>query len=260
MIFYFTGTGNTYSVAKEVAAATNEKLINIANAWREKRFSYTLEEGERIGIVYPIHAWAPPTLVKRFIKKLQLNHSKDVYVYSILTCGDEWEGAVEHVKSALKKIGLSLQGDYAVIMPNNYVIGHELDTPETEHQKLSSLKEKIHPIIQDVTAKKVNYQRVKFSVWRSYFVYMLFQMGKLFPLFRANEQCVGCGMCEKACPMKVVHMKQGKDHQVPAWRWGSGCVQCSACINVCPRKAINYLGITKNRRRYFHPEYRKELH
>lgn len=257
MIFYFSGTGNSYCVAKKIATATDERMINIAEAWRKGEFSYTIKEGERMGFIYPIHAWAPPTLVKRFIKKLKLTYGKEVYVYSVLTCGDDWEGAVEHIRSSLKHIGLTLQGDFKVIMPNDYVIGHELDGPELEQKKLTASKETIKVIAQQICNKKINYQVGKYSFYKSYIVYMLFQCSKIITLFHTSDQCVGCGLCEKVCPMKVIRMKQKKGHNVPTW--GRGCVQCNACINACPKKAINYLGITNKRMRYFNSDYKKDL-
>lgn len=84
MIFYISGTGNSYCVAQAMAKQTNERMINVAEAWKKKEFSYAVAEGERIGFIYPIHAWAPPTLLLRFIKKLQLTNSYDAYVYSII--------------------------------------------------------------------------------------------------------------------------------------------------------------------------------
>jgi len=64
-------------------------------------------------------------------------------------------------------------------------------------------------------------------------------------------------MCEKVCPMNVIHMKQKKDGKKPSW--GKGCVQCNACINVCPKKAIDYFGAREKQVWYFHPEYRKVI-
>ncbi|WP_167959312.1 EFR1 family ferrodoxin [Anaerosporobacter faecicola] len=259
MIFYFSGTGNSYCVAKEVAEKTKDQIISIAEAWQNKEFSYAVAEGEKIGFVYPIHAWAPPTIVLRFIKKLQLTNSYDAYTYSILTCGDDWEGAVEKIKRALAHIGLPLQGDFKIIMPDCYVIGGDVNNPEEAKKKLDASKETIQRVIKDIIANKFTYRPIKYSFYKSHVIYRFFQTSKIIPLFKANDQCVGCGLCAKACPMNVIKLKdkRSKNHKVP--KWGKGCVQCNACINVCPAKAIDYLGAKEKEIRYFNPDYRKEL-
>ncbi|WP_167959315.1 EFR1 family ferrodoxin [Anaerosporobacter faecicola] len=259
MIFYFSGTGNSFCVAKEVAEKTKDRIINIAEAWKNKEFSYAVAEGERIGFVYPIHAWAPPTVVLRFIKKLQLTNSYDAYVYSFLTCGDDWEGAVEKIKHALTHIGLRLQGDFKVIMPDCSVINGDVDTPEIARKKREASNETIQRVIKDILSNKDTYRPVKYSFYKSYVIYGFFQMGKIATLFKTNDDCVGCGLCEKACPMGVVKMKDNKkkSHKIP--KWGRGCVQCNACINVCPKKAIDYFGAREKEIRYFNPDYKKEL-
>lgn len=77
MVFYFTGTGNSKYIAKKIAEALEEPLISIAEAYRNNEFTYELKENEKLGFVYPVHAWAPPTIVKRFIKKLNLKYTKN---------------------------------------------------------------------------------------------------------------------------------------------------------------------------------------
>ena len=248
MIFYISGTGNSYCVAKELAEKTNDRLINVTEAWMNKAFSYVVAEGESIGFVYPLHAWAPPTLLLRFIKKLQLVNSYDAYVYSVLTCGDDWEGAIEKIRHALDHIGLKLQGDFKIIMPDSSVINGDVNPPDIAKKKLVESKEIIQRVIKDVISQKDTYRPVKYSIFKSHFIYAFFQMGKIAPLFKASDRCIGCGMCEKACPMHVVKLtnKRNKGHQVPTW--SLGCIQCNACINVCPRKVIDYFGVFCNRK------------
>lgn len=260
MIFYFSGTGNSYCVAKQVAESTNDRMVNVAEAWQNKQFSYAIAEGEKIGFIYPIHAWAPPTLMLRFIKKLQMTNTYDAYVYSLLTCGDDWEGSVERMKHTLEHIGLTLRGDFKLIMPDSCIINGDVDNPERAKRKLMAAPETLNRVINDIIAQKDTYRPVKYSFYKSHFIYSLFQIGKLFPWFKVNDDCVGCGMCAKACPMHMIEMKEKKNriHKVPKWK-RRGCVQCNACLNVCPKRAIDYFGAREKKVQYFNPEYRKEI-
>lgn len=50
-----------------------------------------------------------------------------------------------------------------------------------------------------------------------------------------QNQCVGCGLCSKKCPMQAVSITQGKA-QINRHH----CIVCGQCRQVCPRKAIAY--------------------
>ena len=47
-------------------------------------------------------------------------------------------------------------------------------------------------------------------------------------------KCIGCGKCEKLCPMNNITLPNGR----PVW--GDNCTQCMACICYCPTEAIEY--------------------
>lgn len=53
-----------------------------------------------------------------------------------------------------------------------------------------------------------------------------------------EDKCIGCGKCEKLCPMnniKIVDKKVVKNNQ---------CTMCYRCINNCPKQAMTLLGKT----------------
>ena len=50
-----------------------------------------------------------------------------------------------------------------------------------------------------------------------------------------QNQCVGCGLCSKKCPMQAVSITQGKA-QINRHH----CIVCGQCRQACPRKAIAY--------------------
>ncbi|MDD5668416.1 MAG: DUF362 domain-containing protein [Candidatus Omnitrophica bacterium] len=61
----------------------------------------------------------------------------------------------------------------------------------------------------------------------------LFQHAGVAP-FVKTKKCVGCGVCEKICPVKAITINNGKavvDKLI--------CIGCASCIAVCPREAID---------------------
>lgn len=62
--------------------------------------------------------------------------------------------------------------------------------------------------------------------------------------------CVGCGKCEKLCPLNNVELVDKK----PVWH--DRCTHCMACIGNCPVNAIQYGDITKDKEPYNFGKYK----
>ena len=60
MIFYFSGTGNTKFVAKEIAAGIGEDLLFIPDLIRGGRYEFALQPGETVHHPTPIIAGLLP--------------------------------------------------------------------------------------------------------------------------------------------------------------------------------------------------------
>ena len=67
MIIYFSGTGNSYSVAKKLAAAIGDEAVPLIRL-AENPDSYDLEKEDRIGIVFPVYYGDVPKPVEEFFK------------------------------------------------------------------------------------------------------------------------------------------------------------------------------------------------
>ena len=66
MIFYFTGTGNTKWVAKQISEAIGEELYYIPDLIRKGQNQFELKQNETIGFCFPTHGWQPPRIVREF--------------------------------------------------------------------------------------------------------------------------------------------------------------------------------------------------
>lgn len=63
MIFFFTATGNSLYIAKQL----DSELVSIAQAIHEN----IVYQAEKIGIVCPVYGHEMPQIVKDFLKKSQ---------------------------------------------------------------------------------------------------------------------------------------------------------------------------------------------
>lgn len=80
-----------------------------------------------------------------------------------------------------------------------------------------------------------NVKRKKPSFWRLGFFFRTHPKKKDRPVVDP-EKCIGCGICEEACPVegKAVHAGKG----VKAVYDYKKCIRCYCCQEMCPQKAI----------------------
>lgn len=252
MVFYFSGTGNSLYVAKEIAKCQNEKIISIAKEVHknQQQYEYEVDSEESIIFVCPVYAWAPPAIVVDFIKKLKLSNYNKNYISIIITCGEDIGNAIEYIESIFKSNGLKLDSGFSIIAPNNYIIVGDVYDKNLENKNLSKLDDSLVEINKVIKDKKTGIFRVekgKFPKIKTNFINRLFNdYGINVKKFYANDNCIGCKVCEKVCNGKCITVDKKPI-------WNGQCTQCLACINYCPNKAIQYGKMTIKKGRYTNP-------
>jgi formate hydrogenlyase subunit 6/NADH:ubiquinone oxidoreductase subunit I len=53
--------------------------------------------------------------------------------------------------------------------------------------------------------------------------------------FTASADCIGCGICERACLASAIEVRDGR----PQWV-KDRCFMCFGCLRLCPTVAIRY--------------------
>lgn len=256
MIFYFTGTGNSLYVARNIAQCQEETLIPIAKEIEKNKslFEYQLKENELLGFVFPIYAWGPPKIVLNFIDRLSISGSKP-YVFYVSTCGDEEGNTCDVIQKKLSKKGLNLSSAFTLAMPGNYMVGFNIESNEIIADKLEKSKEtlkQINTLLKERQKGVFQIKKGKGAWLKSGIINLLFNGFALnASRFYATDKCTGCKICEKVCPIHTITVENK-----PVWK--KECTQCFGCINNCPVQAIEYGKATIGKGRYVHPEYRHE--
>lgn len=246
-IFYFSGTGNSLVVARDLAKRLGDtELTDIA---RETTRNVETT-AERIGIVFPVYMFGLPLIVGRFCKRFTVKGNP--YIFAVATCGGTPGAALAHVGHALKERGLSLDAGFVVKMPGNYTPLYGAP-PEAKQQELfGAEKTKVEEIAEAVAAGNTGILEKSNVVVNTLLSGFLYRAGAArIPMsdhkFRVDENCNGCGLCEKVCPVRNIRMAAG----LPTWL--HHCEQCLACLQWCPREAIQIGKSTVGRKRYHHP-------
>lgn len=254
MIYYFSGTGNSRSVAQALGDSLQEKVtfIPLADPLQEKL------DGPTVGFVFPVYSWGVPPLVIDFIDRLGENfwqevRQKHVPVWVVMTCGDEVALAPEMITKALRRHGVAPQSVWSVIMPNDYVLlpGFDVDPKDLENEKLASAPRRIMEISEGIKKGKSGVDVTIGSLpWlKSRLVYPLFKRWGVFPgKWHATDACISCGICVNRCPLHNIALDDNRHPQ-----WGVDCCSCLACYHSCPEHAVQYGKATLRKGQYYHP-------
>jgi ferredoxin len=242
IVFYFSGTGNSLYVAKNIS----KELENCEIVSMAKPFDLT-KQYDSIGFVYPTYYWGMPKIVIEFVKNIKLDNNKNSYYYSIATYGGLVGNAVYQMyESLLDKHDIKLDYGKKLQMFANYVVAYDMSKKVDMITKKSN--KKLIPIINSIKMKKKNNVNKLTRMFKSMNNKFIEEVSNMDKNFIVNNNCTGCSICEKVCPVKNIEMVNNQ----PQYR--HNCEQCVACIQFCPQKAINYKDVTQNRRRYTNPE------
>lgn len=246
MIFYFTATGNGKYVAEKIAMKIGDKIIDIADCMKTNSYTYELSEGEAIGIVTPVYFFGVPMIVMEFLQKLKVSGEENFYSYVVLNCGGSTGRAEKFVKQVF-----STKAIFGIMTVDNYVPMYKVESKEKIKKQLDIAEEITGKIVEHINRREVgtfNPYEGRFSNIISSLLYPIYKKGRKTHKFTANENCTGCGLCEKVCPRKAIQLEDGK----PVWQIPE-CELCFDCLHRCPTSAINYGKKSEKNGRYINP-------
>lgn len=260
-IYYFTGTGNSLVIAKDIAGKLKGKLIPIASLVEKKTIS---TDADVIGIVFPVYYVDLPVIIKKFAEKLADIGNK--YIFAVCTYGGGAGNSFKSLSQIIYSRGGELSAKYGVHMPQNAFF-----KPWENHSKIyKNCKKKLEIISKNISLQKkgmllsdILAHLILFPItmiakfaFRKYLektfdssdlpneklIYMLDKS------FNTNEKCNGCGICSQVCPVNNIKIIDN----MPIWL--NLCENCLACYHWCPKKAI-HRRITPTKEYYYqHPD------
>jgi ferredoxin len=245
-IFYFSGTGNSLFVARQLRERIpGARLIPIAGLLPLKRHA---SDAEAVGLVFPVHALSVPIAVIRFVKMLEIDDA--AYVFAVETrLGIVFNG-FGYLAGLLAKKRKRLNARFIVNMPSNDVKDEHYRVPDRE-----ALARNERGVVQQVEgiAAAVGERKDHDEADRSYLVgHPHGRLGNLLlektvvsllhlsqylggvNYFYHDPKCIGCGVCGRVCLSGKIVMAGDR----PVWQKGRLCLMCYACINFCPKEAI----------------------
>ncbi len=225
-ILYFTSTGNSLAVAKQIGG----ELLSIPQMIKEQRYDF---EDDEIGIIVPVYAFDVPKIVKDYLEKVNI---KAQYTFAIATCGGMDGATLPHLSKLFTNKGINLDYFASIKMIDNYLPFYDMSNIDKQAEKLN-IDESIKAIANDIIARKT--KKAKPALIARGFVKVLgpvlalqFDGSTAQKAFTVNKRCTLCGVCQKVCPTKNITVT----NEV---KFGKNCSVCLGCLHHCPTNAIH---------------------
>jgi len=259
IVFYFSGTGNSFKLAEDIAGLIGAKTLNIAPLLETKS---VMLKSETIGFVFPVYDFKAPEVMNQFVS--QLKGIESSYLFAICNYGIAPSKTLNKFQKELQKVdgtldlGVSFQMPHNGIGSGNFSVKRHQQMLVNWEQAKSKIANKINEHKKDGIEKSKPLEAMKVFLFQGVLFKSIPTFTKLLTkvafhgwdalAYTANENCNGCGICEKICPVHNIHMENGKPI------WGDHCANCFACLQWCPKQAITLGNTNLNILRYHHPD------
>ena len=243
MILYFSATGNSLAVARQLAEQLNEQLMPLIDA-----VGVDLTNEKRIGLVFPTYDFNLPPALRDMIAQLRI--SPKSYVFTVITCGSMVGNCVWVLRRILREKGIELAYSHKVSVPDNSALAFGRN-PNKQLGKFARVPARMEQIIRELQAESHTLHYSWFGLLSWLLGRPAIENGMIKALGpKVNpDKCIGCDICVRVCPMENIRLMDKKAIT------GDHCTVCLACVHACPQQAMTTHGHeTLKERQYRNPQ------
>ena len=260
---YFSGTGNSRHAieyfCKEYDAITQTDAAPQPNTTpqttpvpqpatpiysiEDSRAAEAAKNADMIIFAYPIQFSTVPKIMRDYVTE-----NKEIWkgkkVFMIATMGLFSGDGAGYLGRLLKRYGAEVVGGLHLKMPDSIGDVKALKRPlEKDKELVKEAEQKIKESVRRLKEGNPTREGIGFFYRVAGIFGQRLYFGHKTKTYSSKlkinaDKCIGCGKCEKLCPMNNITIRDGK--AVP----GSSCTMCYRCINKCPEQAITLLGKT----------------
>ncbi len=255
MILYFSATGNSLAVARQLAERLNERLMPLIEVVEQD-----LTNEKRIGLVFPTYDFNLPPAIPEMISRLKISPTS--YVFTVVTCGSAAGNCVWVLRRILRKKGIELAYSHKVSVPDNSALAFGRN-PNKQLGKFERVPARMEQIIRELEAES----HILHYSWFGLLSWLLgrpaIERGMIHCLGPKviADKCTGCGICVRVCPMENIQLVDRRESKVESREAaqvafiGDHCTVCLACVHACAQQAFRTNGQdVRKERQYRNPQ------
>jgi ferredoxin/flavodoxin len=254
LFFYFTGTGNTWWITKELSKQLGQlgwdtRLISIesvlirTSSHLSDDILHLIEKYDIVGFGFPIYGSDAPIPMRTFIEAFPsltgspLEGKKCLtYVTQMMFSGDG--GFIFH-KTLCKK-GFDHLWSFHFVMPNNITVPGSPFAYITSQAQIDQILQKVQPRLIQATRAIHENRRVlmgknpvaRLMGWMQRAPYQMESHVMHKKLGVDSTKCTKCNLCVSNCPTANISLQES------GIQFSNKCTLCLRCYNWCPMRAI----------------------
>jgi ferredoxin len=236
-IFYFSGTGNTKTVAELLATEFKRQgsAVDVfaIEALLKTNKTVEVEKYDSIGFGYPVHAFNAPRVFFEFIHHFPDQKQKKTFIFK--SAGDPFMqgGSTALVRKALQKKGYDVVYERLFVMPANVLVRYH---DQLIKQLYDTTVQRTKTMVTEILSHTSKIQKnTFFSTFLTAAFSSMENYGARFfgKNLSVSRSCDLCGICINNCPTQNMTIQKGQI------RFHSKCTLCMRCIYRCPMNAIS---------------------
>jgi flavodoxin/ferredoxin len=243
VIYYFSGTGNTWWLSSQLEQKLSNKGYHVACHSVETLDSAEVgaesHDADYIIFGFPVYGSTAPRPMLHFIKqfpKAMTNQKVVVFGTHALASGD----TAYHISKMLSQKGYTIkQTLHFTMMTNLHIPKFKLFPPKNDartYQRHQNILPKLEKVVQAITEDKNillgnnPFGLLLGSLQRKHVDKLIHTASRDFEV--EPTRCIHCNKCVRLCP--VQNIEQNKT----SYTFKNHCVLCMRCYSQCPTSAI----------------------